>query len=70
MIFVVYYEESDSGSGIAITGIFDNRNDAVNWARSEGSDYKVQDIPFGPIDWNKLAPLPDIDWFGNEGTKL
>jgi hypothetical protein len=57
MIFIVYCDDQDSSSGVSFSGIFDNVGDALNWARSEGPDYKVLQTNFGPIEWNKIDPV-------------
>ena len=69
MIFIVWVPDDDSTSGAAITGVFDFRESAENFAKSEGPDYKVFETSFGPIDWNKMNPIPPyvdpadgIDW--------
>lgn len=66
MIYVVVYENPDSTTGADFTGIFDNKLDAENWAKSEGNGAMVFETTFGPIDWNKIRPLPEIDWNGDK----
>ena len=61
MIFVVWCDDPESSSGTAITGVFDTRESADNFAESEGPDYKVAEMTFGPIDWTKMNYHP-IDW--------
>ena len=66
MIYVVFCENQDSTTGIDFTGIFDNMQEAINWARSEGPEFKVCQTQFGPIEWQKFSPLPEIDWNGDK----
>lgn len=61
-VFLVYVEDPDSSSGVSITGIFDNKASADSFAESEGPGYLVEETSFGPIDWNKLNPIPPMPW--------